>query len=58
MEFVETCYQNEQSIMQNEIAVPTFIAKRYDHTRITPDDTTGTYLIHTCMLQLKQLSRE
>ena len=41
VEFVESCYQNEQSIMQNEIMIPTFIAKAYDENKITPDNTLG-----------------
>ena len=44
--FVESCYDNEKSIMQNEITVPPFIVKRYDSGEITPDDTTGNMAKH------------
>ncbi|XP_063716982.1 uncharacterized protein LOC134844295 isoform X3 [Symsagittifera roscoffensis] len=56
--FVESCYDNEKSIMQNEITVPPFIVKRYDSGEITPDDTTGNMAKHIEKEDAKKAAKE
>ncbi|XP_075252808.1 uncharacterized protein LOC142344773 isoform X2 [Convolutriloba macropyga] len=41
VEFVESCYENEKTIMQNEITIPPHIIRRYDTGQMKKENALG-----------------